>query len=100
MTMKSPSTMHLLPTGGWSRCRCWSIHLRKSIGGASMSAILRQCGDALQLDRDRRRQHGDAERGAARLCGREEFGVDPIVDWEVAREVGEEHGDVDQILEA
>src|SRR5438128_776968 len=100
MTMKSPSTMHLLPTGGLSRCRLSSIHFWKLIGGVSISTGFRNGGDALQFDRDRRRECADSQCRSARLCGREVFGVDLVVGGKVARHVGEEHGDIDEILPA
>ena len=58
--------------------------------------------DALQLDRDRRRQRGDAQRGAAgrrRRIG-EVFRPDRVVGLEIQRHVGEEHRHVDEVFPA
>src|SRR5690348_10502166 len=39
MMMKSPSTMHLLPTGGFSRWRCSSIQCSRFSGGSRAMCI-------------------------------------------------------------
>src|ERR1700750_99394 len=42
MMMKSPSTMHLLPTGGFRRARLSSIQRCRSIGGRRLMASCRE----------------------------------------------------------
>ena len=64
------------------------------------SARFANDGHALQFDRDRRGQGTDAEGGAAWLDIAEVFGVDAIVGGEITPHVGQENGDVDEILPA
>src|SRR5690606_33752493 len=97
ITMKSPSWTTLLPTGGFSRWRCSSIQACRLIGLGSMgSSSVAGDGDALELDRDRRRQRGGPDRGAAgRQCRiRKVLGPHCIVGAEIAAHVGQEHGHV------
>src|SRR5436190_18480125 len=100
--MKSPSYTHLLPTGGFSRWRCSSIQACRLKGGVSISVSLGQYGQALQLDRDRRRERGDAEGRAAGRARRvrEILRPDRVVGLEITRHVGEVDGDVDEVLPA
>jgi len=66
---------------------------------AALSALVYN-RHALELDRDRRRQCGDAQGRAAGLGRREVFGVEAVVGREVARHVGQVDGHVDEVFPA
>ncbi len=61
---------------------------------------LRHDRDAFQLDRDGGGQGGDAEGGAAGLGVAEVFAVDAVVGRKITLHIGQEHGDIEQILPA
>src|SRR5918912_2761124 len=95
MKSRSPSQICALPTGGFNRCRCSSIHLRKLIG---LNMGSPDGCDALQLDGDGRGKASDFHGRAAGRIVREVLGPEPVVDGEVAAQIGEEDSHVDEAI--